>query len=140
VSVVGVGGVGKTRLALRAAAEVRDAYPDGVWLAELSPLHTAGLVDLAVMETLRLADQSTRPVTDVIIEWAHGRRLLIVLDSCEHLLADCAKVAAALLSRVPGLRILVTSRERLALPGEEVLHLEPLPVDGGSDAGDLDRR
>jgi len=141
VSVVGVGGVGKTRLALRAAAEVRDAYPDGVWLAELSPLHTAGLVDLAVMETLRLADQSTRPVTDVIIEWAHGRRLLIVLDSCEHLLADCAKVAAALLSRVPGLRILVTSRERLALPGEEVLHLEPLPVDGhagdGSDAGDL---
>ncbi len=133
VSVVGVGGVGKTRLALRAAAEVREAYPDGVWLTELSPLHTPGLVDLAVMETLRLADQSTRPVIDVIAEWARGKRLLIVLDSCEHLLADCAKVAAALLSRAPGLRILVTSRERLALPGEEVLHLEPLPVDGGAD-------
>ncbi|MEV0910798.1 ATP-binding protein [Streptomyces hokutonensis] len=130
VSVVGVGGVGKTRLALRAAAEVRGAYPDGVWLAELSPLHTAGLVDLAVMETLRLADQSTRPVIDVITEWAHGKRLLIVLDSCEHLLADCARLAAALLSRLPGLRVLVTSRERLALPGEEVLHLAPLPVDG----------
>jgi predicted ATPase len=130
VSVVGVGGVGKTRLALRAAAEVQGAYPDGVWLAELSPLHTAGLVDLAVMETLRLADQSTRPVIDVITEWAHGKRLLIVLDSCEHLLADCARLAAALLSRLPGLRVLVTSRERLALPGEEVLHLEPLPVDG----------
>lgn len=141
VSVVGVGGVGKTRLALRAAAEVRDAYPDGVWLTELSPLHTPGLVDLAVMETLRLADQSTRPVLDVIIEWAHGKRLLLVLDSCEHLLADCAKVAAALLSRVPGLRILVTSRERLALPGEEVLPLEPLPVDGrtgdSAPAGDI---
>ncbi|MFG2374443.1 ATP-binding protein [Streptomyces sp. NPDC048504] len=133
VSVVGVGGVGKTRLALRAAAEVRDAYPDGVWLTELSPLRTPGLVDLAVMETLRLADQSTRPVIDVIAEWAHRKRLLIVLDSCEHLLADCAKVAAALLSRAPELRILVTSRERLALPGEEVLHLEPLPVDGGAD-------
>ncbi|WOX09347.1 ATP-binding protein [Streptomyces sp. N50] len=133
VSVVGVGGVGKTRLALRAAAEVREAYPDGVWLTELSPLHTPGLVDLAVMETLRLADRSTRPVIDVIAEWARGKRLLIVLDSCEHLLADCSRVAAALLSHAPGLRILVTSRERLALPGEEVLHLEPLPVDGGAD-------
>ncbi|MBK3575178.1 hypothetical protein JHN63_15425 [Streptomyces sp. MBT65] len=137
VSVVGVGGVGKTRLALRAAAEVRDAYPDGVWLTELSPLRAVGIVDLAVMETLRLADQSTRPVIDVIVEWAHGRRLLLVLDSCEHLLADCAKVAAALLARLPDLRVLVTSRERLALPGEEVLHLEPLPVDGGTvDSGD----
>ncbi|WP_327404429.1 NB-ARC domain-containing protein [Streptomyces sp. NBC_01288] len=135
VSVVGVGGVGKTRLALRAAAGVKDAYPDGVWLTELSPLHTPGLVDLAVMETLRLADQSTRPVIDVIAEWAHGKRLLLVLDSCEHLLADCAKVAAALLARAPELRILVTSRERLALPGEEVLYLEPLPVDGGIGDG-----
>lgn len=135
VSVVGVGGVGKTRLALRAAAEVRDAYPDGVWLAELSPLHTAGLVDLAVMETLRLADQSTRPVIDVITEWATGRRLLLILDSCEHVLADCAGLASALLPRLPGLRILVTGRERLALPGEDVLHLEPLPVDGRT--GDL---
>ncbi|WP_051742072.1 ATP-binding protein [Streptomyces xylophagus] len=135
VSVVGVGGVGKTRLALRAAAQVRDAYPDGVWLTELSPLHTAGLVGLAVMETLRLADQSTRPVIDVITEWADGKRLLLVLDSCEHLLADCAKLAAALLARLPDLRILLTSRERLALPGEDVLHLEPLPVDGRT--GDL---
>ncbi len=130
VTVVGVGGVGKTRLALRAAAGVRDAYPDGVWLTELSPLRTSGLVDLAVMESLRLADRSTRPVIDVITEWAHGRRLLLILDSCEHVLADCARFTAALRSRLPGLRVLLTSRERLALPGEEVLHLEPLPVDG----------
>ncbi|MBK6014428.1 hypothetical protein JHN45_25250 [Streptomyces sp. MBT53] len=140
VTVVGVGGVGKTRLALRAAAQVRDAYPDGVWLTELSPLRTSGLVDLAVMETLRLADQSTRPVIEVITEWAHGRRLLLILDSCEHVLADCARFTAALRSRLPGLRVLLTSRERLALPGEEVLHLEPLPVDGrpgaDEDAGD----
>ncbi|MFJ9628269.1 ATP-binding protein [Streptomyces sp. NPDC101175] len=142
VSVVGVGGVGKTRLALRAAARVRDAYPDGVWLTELSPLRTSGLVDLAVMETLRLVDQSTRPVIDVIAEWAHGRRLLLVLDSCEHVLADCARFTAALRSRLPGLRLLLTSRERLALPGEDVLRLPPLPVDDrpgaptGPGAGD----
>jgi predicted ATPase len=128
VSLVGVGGVGKTQLALRAAARVRDAYPDGVWLVELSPLHTAGLVGLAVVEALRLADQSTGPVTEVVAEWAEGKRLLLVLDSCEHVLADCVAFAEALLPVLPGLRILVTSREQLGLPGERVLYLDPLPV------------
>ncbi|MFC7265966.1 ATP-binding protein [Streptomyces lutosisoli] len=128
VSLVGVGGVGKTRLALRAAGRVRDAYPDGVWLVELSPLHTAGLVGLAVVEALRLADQSTGPVTEVVAEWAKGKRLLLVLDSCEHVLADCVALAEALLPVLPGLRILVTSREQLGLPGERVLRLDPLPV------------
>ncbi|WP_369246255.1 NB-ARC domain-containing protein [Streptomyces sp. R41] len=128
VSLVGVGGVGKTRLALRAAGRVRDAYPDGVWLVELSPLHTAGLVGLAVVEALRLADQSTGPVTEVVAEWAEGKRLLLVLDSCEHVLADCVAFAEALLPVLPGLRILVTSREQLGLPGERVLYLDPLPV------------
>ncbi|MET7568745.1 hypothetical protein ABZT04_09585 [Streptomyces sp. NPDC005492] len=85
MSVVGADGVGKTRLALRAATEVRDAHADGVRLTELSPLRTAGLVGLAVMETLRLDRQSTRPVVDVITERAHRKRLLIVLDSGEHL-------------------------------------------------------
>ncbi|WP_330304234.1 MULTISPECIES: hypothetical protein [unclassified Streptomyces] len=128
VSLVGVGGVGKTRLALRAAGRVRDAYPDGVWLVELSPLHTAGLVGLAVVEALRLADQSTGPVTEVVVEWAKGKRLLLILDSCEHVLADCVALAEALLPVLPGLRILVTSREQLGLPGERVLCLDPLPV------------
>ncbi|MET7679687.1 NB-ARC domain-containing protein [Streptomyces sp. NPDC005423] len=132
VSLVGVGGVGKTRLALRAATVVRDAYPDGVWLVELSPLHTAGLVALAVMETLKLADHSTHPVTDVIAEWARGKGLLLILDSCEHVLADAAALAATLLPRLPGVRILVTSRERLGLPGERVESVEPLLMDGVS--------
>ncbi|MET8224726.1 NB-ARC domain-containing protein [Streptomyces sp. NPDC005301] len=129
VSVVGTGGVGKTRLALRAAGRAApDAYPDGVWLVELSPLHTAGLVGLAVVEALRLADRSTAPVTDVLAQWARDKRLLLVLDSCEHVLADCAALAGTLLSALPGLRVLVTSREPLGLPGERVLRLEPLPV------------
>ncbi|MCX4974950.1 NB-ARC domain-containing protein [Streptomyces sp. NBC_00620] len=128
VSLVGVGGVGKTRLAARAAARVRDAYPDGVWLVELSALHTAGLVGLAVVEALRLADQSTGPVTEVVAEWAKGKRLLLILDSCEHVLADCVALAETLLPVLPGLRILVTSREQLGLPGERVLHVDPLPV------------
>ncbi|MFD4626130.1 ATP-binding protein [Streptomyces sp. NPDC058475] len=128
VSLVGVGGVGKTRLALRAARRVQDAYPDGVWLVELSPLHTAGLVGLAVVEALRLTDQSTAPVTEVVAEWAQGKRLLLILDSCEHVLADCVPFVEALLPVLPGLRILLTSRQPLGLPGERVLHLDPLPV------------
>ncbi|MFF4346385.1 ATP-binding protein [Streptomyces sp. NPDC001530] len=134
VSLVGVGGVGKTRLALRAAGRVRDAYPDGVWLVELSPLHSASLVGLAVVEALRLADQSTGPVTEVVAEWAASKRLLMVLDSCEHVLADCVAFAEALLPILPGLRILVTSREQLGLPGERVLYLDPLPVAGDAVA------
>ncbi|MEV7344276.1 NB-ARC domain-containing protein [Streptomyces sp. NPDC093544] len=128
VSLVGVGGVGKTRLASRAAARVRDAYPDGVWLVELSALHTAGLVGLAVAEALRLADQSTGPVTEVVAEWAKDKRLLLILDSCEHVLADCVALAETLLPVLPGLRVLVTSREQLGLPGERVLYVDPLPV------------
>lgn len=128
VSVVGVGGVGKTRLALQAAGRIDGAYPDGVWLVELSPLHTAGLVGLAVVEALRLTDRSARPVTEVVAEWAEGKRLLLVLDSCEHVLADCVGFVEELLPLLPGLRVLVTSREPLGLPGEHVLHLDPLPV------------
>lgn len=128
LSVVGVGGVGKTRLALRALGRVQEAYPDGVWLVELSPLHTAGLVGLAVVEALRLTDQSTGPVTEVVAAWADGKRLLLVLDSCEHVLADCAALVETLLPALPGLRVLVTSREPLGLPGELVLPLDPLPV------------
>jgi predicted ATPase len=139
VSLVGVGGVGKTRLALRAAGRIESAYPDGVWLVELSPLHTAGLVGLAVVEALRLSDRSTRPVTEVVAEWAEGKRLLLVLDSCEHVLADCVEFVEALLPLLPGLRVLLTSREPLGLPGERVLRLDPLPVTGDAVALFADR-
>lgn len=128
VSLVGAGGVGKTGLALRAAGRAEHHYPDGVWLVELSPLHTAGLVGLAVVEALGLSDRSTRPVPEILAAWAAGKRLLLVLDSCEHVLADCVSFAEALLPLLPGLRVLVTSREPLGLPGERVLRLDPLPV------------
>ncbi len=80
------------------------------------------------MEALRLTDQSTGPVTEVVAEWAYGKRLLLVLDSCEHVLVDCAALVETLLPALPGLRVLVTSREPLGLPGELVLPLNPLPV------------
>ncbi|MFG2792665.1 ATP-binding protein [Streptomyces sp. NPDC048419] len=133
LTLLGVGGVGKTRLALRAAERASKAYADGVWLVELSALRARGQVPLAVMEALRLADQSTGPVTDALCAWAQDKQLLLVLDSCEHLLADCADLVADLLIAAPGLRVLATSRERLGLPGERVLAVDPLPVGDPED-------
>ncbi|QMV12507.1 hypothetical protein GJU35_24960 [Streptomyces lincolnensis] len=137
VTLVGPGGVGKTRLALQAARRTRSAYPDGVWLVELSPLYNTGLtgpavVGLAVMETLRLSDETTRSVLESLIAWAQGKRLLLVLDSCEHVLTDCAAVVESLLL-APDVHILATSRRRLGVPGEQCVEVEPLPVGTGRD-------
>ncbi|GAA3821153.1 hypothetical protein GCM10022403_063220 [Streptomyces coacervatus] len=138
LTLVGVGGVGKTRLALHAAARARAAYPDGVWLVELSALHTAGLVPLAVMEALRLADQTTDSATAAVAAWARDKRLLLILDSCEFLPDDCAALAADLTAAAPGLRVLTTSRARPALPGERLLTVDPLPVSDPEDEKQAD--
>ncbi|MDQ0602243.1 putative ATPase [Streptomyces canus] len=126
VTLVGVGGVGKTRLALRAAERAGAAYPDGVWLVELSPLRAEGQVPLAVMEALRLADRTAGPVAQALCAWVRDKRLLLVLDTCEHLLAECAALIADLLAVAPGVRVLVTSREPLDMPGERTLEVAPL--------------
>ncbi|MER6693488.1 ATP-binding protein [Streptomyces minutiscleroticus] len=133
VTLTGVGGVGKTRLALRAAAGLRATFPDGVWLVELSPVprtgrHDTELLALIVMEALRLADQTTRPATEVVAEWLADKRLLLLLDCCEHLTAPCADLVGDLLSAAPGLRILATSRQPLSARDERVMTVPPLPV------------
>lgn len=133
VTLLGPGGVGKTRLAVRAAHGLRSAYPDGVWLVELSPLHSIGLtgpsvLGLVVMEALRVADQTTRSAEEALVAWIADKRLLLVLDSCEHLLEDCASFVDTL-RLAPHVDILATSRRRLGLSGEQCLEVEPLPVD-----------
>ncbi|GGX67194.1 ATP-binding protein [Streptomyces fructofermentans] len=128
VTLVGPGGVGKTRLALRAARLAAHHYPDGVWLVELSPLRARGLVGFAVVEALRLHDRSTRPVAEVLCAWLRDKRLLLVLDSCEHVLPDCAGLVRAVLAAAPGVRVLATSRESLGLGSELRAEVDPLPV------------
>ncbi len=132
VTLVGPGGVGKTRLALRAARRACDRYRDGVWFVELSPLRAPGLVGFAVVEALRLADPSTSPVTEVLAAWLADKEVLIVLDSCEHVIPDCADLVHALLPAAPGLRFLVTTREHLGHPSEVRVEVAPLPVREGT--------
>ncbi|MEV4564331.1 hypothetical protein AB0K12_11245 [Nonomuraea sp. NPDC049419] len=128
VTLTGVGGVGKSRVALRAAAELRAEFGGGTWLVDLSTLRDGGLVPHAVAGALRLSDQTARPMPEVLTEHLSGRELLIVLDGCEHLAGPCGKVVAALLDAVPGLRVLATSRRPLEVAGETLVVIEPLPV------------
>ncbi|MFI6155420.1 ATP-binding protein [Kitasatospora sp. NPDC051170] len=128
VTVTGPGGVGKSRLALRAAARAAGAFPDGTWLVDVAPVQDPLLLGHAVLEALRLTDGTARPPLDVLTGALEGRRLLIVLDGCEHLVEACADLANALLRALPGLRVLTTSRSALRAGGEHLLTLAPLPV------------
>ncbi|MBB4712918.1 putative ATPase/DNA-binding CsgD family transcriptional regulator [Streptomyces luteogriseus] len=128
VTLTGPGGVGKTRLAARIAARVQRAFPDGVRFVHLSGLHDPALVPLAAADALGLQDRSAQPALDALVEQVRDRRLLLVVDNCEHLAAACARLAAALLHGTEGVRILATSRHRLGLTEEHLLEVRPLPV------------
>ncbi|NRQ36879.1 hypothetical protein HII36_34325 [Nonomuraea sp. NN258] len=134
VTLTGVGGVGKSRLALRAAADLAPEFAGGSWLVELSPLDDGALLPHAIAEALELADQTTRPMDEVVAEHLMGRELLLVLDTCEHLVESCAELVETLLAAAPRLRVLATSRRPLGLTAERVLVVDPLPVpDDGTD-------
>ncbi|MFJ4078951.1 ATP-binding protein [Streptomyces iakyrus] len=128
VTLTGPGGVGKTRLAARIAARVQRAFPDGVCFVHLSGLHDPALVPLAAADALGLHDRSAQPPLDALVEQVRDRRLLLVVDNCEHLAGACARLAAALLRGTEGVRILATSRHRLGLTEEHLMEVRPLPV------------
>ncbi|MCK8675240.1 protein kinase [Rhodococcus sp. HM1] len=128
VTLVGVGGVGKTRLALRIAHQMRVAFADGVFLVELAELQDESLLVDVVAGAIGLRDQSTTPLKVVLENYLAKREVLLVLDNCEHLIDAVAHLAESLLRAGPGLRILATSRERIGIGGEVVLPLAPLPV------------
>src|SRR5829696_8030096 len=128
VTLTGFGGVGKTRLALRAATEALEQFPDGGWLVELGELRDGSLLVDVVAAGVGLRDQSATPLRDVLIEFLSTRRLLLVLDNCEQVVDAVAKLSETLLRACPQVRILATSREALAIGGESVLRLAPLAV------------
>jgi predicted ATPase len=127
VTLTGIGGVGKTRLALRIAGEVRTDFRDGVWFVELGELRDESMLVDVVTATLGVRDQSARPSLEVLIEFLSSRQLLLVLDNCEQVVDAAAKLAEMLLRSCPEIRILATSREALGIVGETVEPLSPLP-------------
>jgi predicted ATPase/DNA-binding SARP family transcriptional activator len=137
VTLTGSGGVGKTRLAVAAARALVDTFPDGAWLVELAALERPGAVAELVMSTLDIHDTGA-PAGDRLAEAVRGRKLLLVLDNCEHLVAEAAGLAESLLRAAPGLRILATSREPLGLAGELLWEVPPLVVpDARADPASL---
>jgi predicted ATPase/DNA-binding CsgD family transcriptional regulator len=128
VTLRGVGGVGKTRLALHTAADLRRSFADGVWLVELSALRNEELLARTVAVCLGLPDQAAGDPVDLLADYLAERHLLLILDTCEHLVEACAKLAEVLLRAAPRLRILATSREPLDVRGEQSLLISPLEV------------
>ncbi|MBB5889829.1 ATP-binding protein [Kutzneria kofuensis] len=120
--------MGKSRLAVQAAAGMRRAFPDGVWLVDLAELRDAALLAQTAASAFGLGDRSFRPPLVTLTEHLADRRLLLVLDNCEHLLAACGQLAYALLGDCPKLRVLATSREPLGISGEAIRPVPPLSV------------
>ncbi len=128
MTLTGIGGVGKTRLAMRIAAAVQRDYANGVRLVELGELRDQWSLDDAIAGALGLRDHSARPLREVLIEFLTPREVLLVLDNCEHMLDAVAELGEALLRVCPDLQILATSREPLVIGGEAVLRVPPLAV------------
>jgi predicted ATPase len=124
VTLTGVGGVGKTRLALRVASELGAAFADGAWLIELAPVSDPAVVPNSVAAALGITPQNGRSANEAIVEALSGRRLLIVLDNCEHVLGAAADLVETLLTHTAAVTVLATSREGLRLGAE---HLWPVP-------------
>jgi predicted ATPase/DNA-binding CsgD family transcriptional regulator len=131
LTLTGSGGAGKTRLALRAAAEMARGFPDGVWLVQLAPVQDPLLVSEAVFRALGVQDQSARWSVSVLSDYLAGKRMLLVLDNCEHLLDACAVLAGTLLKNCPHLQLLATSRQALGVAGEVRMPVPPMPVPAG---------
>lgn len=134
VTLTGLGGVGKTRLALKVAAEMRRAFPDGVFLVELAPLTDPDLLPQAVIDALEIRGQSANDAIAALRRFLHERALLLVLDNCEHLVEAAADLVNDMLCAAPDVRILATSRQALRIAGE---HIYPVPPLLAPDPGDF---
>ncbi|MBI1743002.1 tetratricopeptide repeat protein [Candidatus Acetothermia bacterium] len=128
LTVTGIGGCGKTRLALSVATALAPEYADGIGWIELAALTEAELIPQAIASVLGLREERNRPLLATLSEYLKSRELLLILDNCEHLIAGCARVVDALLRSCPHMQILATSREALGITGETVWKTPPLFV------------
>jgi predicted ATPase/DNA-binding winged helix-turn-helix (wHTH) protein len=134
LTLVGAGGVGKTRCAVRVGHSELADFADGVWLVELAPMHDGGLVAEAVCRAIGAPVSGERPALEVAAAFLRQRKLLLILDNCEHLLEAAGRLAATLARQCAGVKILATSRQALGVDGETVFRMPSLPVPA-ADAG-----
>ena len=128
LTVTGIGGSGKTRLAVKLAASLLQSYPDGVWLVDLSPLREASRVAETIASTLTIGEEPGKSLLETVVHYVSGKRLLLMLDNCEHLVEATAVVVDALLQTSDDVRVLTTSRESLGIAGERLFALRSLTL------------
>ena len=126
VTLLGMGGIGKSRLSMQLAAEVLDDFPDGVWFVEFAPLTDARLVPQALASVLGVKEEAGRPVIEALLKYVRDKRLLVVLDNCEHVVHACADLAKQLLQAGSGVKVLTSSRDYLQIAGETTYHVPTL--------------
>ncbi|MEU9113204.1 NB-ARC domain-containing protein [Streptomyces sp. NPDC048483] len=134
ITLTGPGGVGKTRIAMRAASAAVPRHPDGVRWTDLWPLQGDRLLPATVCDAVGLSDHTARMPVAALCDWLSDKRMLLVLDSCEHLVDACRDLIGDLLTAAPLVAVLITSRQPLDVVGEWVTEIAPLPVEGDSDA------
>ena len=137
ITLVGPGGVGKTRLAIRIAAQLARGFRDGAWLVELADVRDPALVSNAALAALDLRDQAFTEPLVLLLSYLKDKELLLLMDNCEHLLGSAAQVAAEVIKSAPGVRVLLTSREPLAIAGEHVVPVPPLELPSAHAAESL---
>ena len=128
VTLVGTGGIGKTRVALQVGADLLDGSGDGVWFIDLALLSDAALVVSTIASTFALREHGERPMLEVLLQYLRPRRLLLILDNCEHLIEEAARVTDAISRTAPHVRLLATSREPLRIAAEHIYRLPSLAV------------
>src|SRR5258705_9866031 len=132
LTLTGVGGVGKTRLALEVAGREKERFGDGVWLCELAPLDDGAAVGHAVAAALRLQQRQGLDIEATGIEYLATRELLLIVDNCEHVLDPSARLGDQIVKHCPGVTVLSTSREALGIEGEQMFAVPPLAGWGGT--------
>ena len=128
VTLVGTGGIGKTRCALHVAAHITDTFADGAWLVELAPIADASLVASTIAQALGVRLLANQPPLDTVVSYLKRKKVLLVLDNCEHVVDEARNVATAILRACPDVRILATSREALHIAGETVYRMPSLEL------------